>query len=303
MLKPQNTFNLVKVHLWTLPRWFAAPFFGMAAIVGALQAGGMTANSWLAVLASLLIMAGGHSFNSLLDYAWTGLDKGLPGERSAEKEYSRAQNLLANDILGLKAVLINALMWYFLGILVLFYLAWQTGWIILLLGFLGMLVTFWYSQSKFNWTHELALGIGIGPLPALVGMFATSPHPPWIQGILVGIPFGLVISFAGLALDEWPDAETNLKKGVKSIVYKVWEYAIPLEWYLSSWLSIVLIYQLFLIIIGVFKPLTGLSLLTAPFFLAFFVLLKRDFTKTTRLILLTAAFYFVFLTLGQALGN
>ena len=76
MLIEQFRPNYFKLHFWTLPRWFAAPFFGMAAILGALLAGGLTINSWLGVLASLLIMAGGHSFNSFLDYNWTGLDKG-----------------------------------------------------------------------------------------------------------------------------------------------------------------------------------------------------------------------------------
>ena len=59
----------IRAHLWILPRWFAAPFFGSAIILGALLAGGMTANSWLGLLTGLLVMAGGHSFNSFLDYA------------------------------------------------------------------------------------------------------------------------------------------------------------------------------------------------------------------------------------------
>ena len=36
----------------------------------------MTLNSWLGVIGTMLVMAGGHSFNSFLDYSWTGLDRG-----------------------------------------------------------------------------------------------------------------------------------------------------------------------------------------------------------------------------------
>ena len=53
----------LKAHLLTLPRWFAAPFFGSAILLGAVLAGGITANGWIALAAGLLIMAGGHSFS------------------------------------------------------------------------------------------------------------------------------------------------------------------------------------------------------------------------------------------------
>jgi 1,4-dihydroxy-2-naphthoate octaprenyltransferase len=294
--------NSLTIHLWTLPRWFATPFFGLATLLGAIIAGGPTLNSWLGVLASLLLMAGGHSFNSFLDYAWTGLDKGKLEDRSAEKNYTGGQSLIARGEVSLKAVVINALTWYFLGLLVLLYLAWQVGWVILLIGFLGMLITFWYSRAKFNWTHELALGTGIGPLPALIGMYATVPNPSWLQGVLAGIPVGIVIAFAGLALDEWPDAEANLKKGVKSLAYKVWEYGVSLQWYLSTWLSFLFVYQILLITLGIYQPLTAISFLTFPLFVASMIFLKPQFSRATTALILTAALYFILLTIGQILG-
>jgi 1,4-dihydroxy-2-naphthoate octaprenyltransferase len=202
----------IRLHLWTLPRWFATPFFGSSIILGALLAGGMTLNSWLGVLAGLFLMAGGHSFNSFLDYAWTGLDKGNLEERSAEKAYTSAQSLIANGLVSLKEIVINALIWYFLAMILLVFLFFKVGWPVLLIGIAGMLVTFWYSKAKFNWTHELALGVGVGPLPSLLGMSATSNNPNWIYGILAGVPAALILAFAGLAVDEWPDAEANLKK-------------------------------------------------------------------------------------------
>jgi 1,4-dihydroxy-2-naphthoate octaprenyltransferase len=303
MIKAMASTDRIKIHLWILPRWFAAPFFGMAAIIGALLAGELTIDSWLGVIACLLIMAGGHAFNSFLDYAWTGLDQGLEEDRSAEKDYTGGQSLIAEGKVSLRGVLTNALIWYISGFIIILYLARQNGWPILLIGIMGMLITFWYSKAKFNWTHELALGIGIGPLPALVGMFATNVHPHWIQGILAGIPFGIMIAFAGLALDEWPDAEANLKKGVKSLAYKVWEYGISLEWYISIWLVFVFIYQLFLILIGIYKPLTGLTFFTWPLFIACVVFFKRNFSTATNMIILVAALYFVLLVIGQAFGS
>jgi len=293
----------IKVHLWTLPRWFAAPLFGASAVLGGLLSGGMTLNSWLGVIGSLLIMAGGHSFNSLLDYAWTGLDKGEPAERSAEKDYAGGQSVIAAGIVSVRGVAFNAITWYLLALAPLIYLALNVGWPILIIGFLGMLVTFGYAKAKFNWTHELVLGIGAGPLAVLGGMFATSGSPPWVTGLVVSVPSAILISFIGLAIDEWPDAEANLKKGVKSIAYKVWENGVSLEWYLSSWLLFMYLYQAFLISIGILVPLSAISFFTWPFLMAFLVLLKQNFRKWAGIIVLTGVTYPLLLALGQFIGS
>ena len=138
-----------------------------------------------------------------------------------------------------------------------------------------MLVIFWYSWAKFNYTHELALGAAVGPLPALVGVFAVNAHPNLVNTLLSSGLVAIILSFIGLALDEWPEPKANLKKGVKSIAYMVWQYSpsmhletaragvklekdlLVLQWYCAAWLSILYLYQIFLIVIGVLKPLTG----------------------------------------------
>jgi 1,4-dihydroxy-2-naphthoate octaprenyltransferase len=290
-------------HLWTLPRWFATPLFAAPAVLGGLLAGGMTFNSWLGVIATILIMAGGHSFNSFLDYAWTGLDKGEPEDRSAEKDYSGGQSIIAAGIVSQKEVACNAITWYVLALIPLVYLALNVGWQILLIGVLGMLVTFAYSKSKFNWTHEMVLGISSGPFAVLAGMFSTTNSSPWVTGLVVSVPFLILISFVGLAIDEWPDAEANLKKGVKSISYKVWEYGVSLEWYVTSWLLFMYMYQVFLIAIGILHTLSAISFLTWPLFISFLVLSKKNFRKWAGLIVLTGVAYPILLVLGQFLGK
>ncbi len=135
----------LKVHLWTLPRWFAAPIFGASAILGGLLAGGMTINSWLGFIGTLLIMAGGHSFNTVLDYAWTGLDKGKIEDRSAEKDYAGGQSLIETGIISVKEATVNACTWYVLAFAPLIYLAINVGWQIIVIGLLSMFVTVAYS--------------------------------------------------------------------------------------------------------------------------------------------------------------
>ncbi len=293
----------IKAHLFTLPRWFAAPFFGCSLLMGAVLAGGLCPNAWIALVAGLLLMAGGHSWNSFLDYAWTGLDKGVIEDRSAEKDYTGGQNLIENGIVSVKEVAFNALGWYALALIPIIYLAVNVSWVLIPLAIAGMLITFWYAWGKFNWTHETALATGVGPIAVLIGMFSVNPSPPWVIGLLVSVPTAVILCYLGLAFDEYPDAEANLKKGVKSLAYKVWEYGIDLEWYLISWFLFVLVYQVFLIQIGALASMTAITFFVFPFLIACIVFLKANFRKTGGFLVIVAALYPVLLLVGQIIGG
>jgi len=293
----------IKAHLWTLPRWFAIPFFGSSILIGAVMAGGINRNAWLGLVAGLLVMAGGHAWNSFLDYAWTGLDKGEAVDRSAEKDYTGGQNLIENGIVSLKEVVFNAVGWYVLALIPTIYLAITVTWAIVPVVVAGMLVTFWYSWGKFNWTHETALAVGVGPLAVFIGMISVNPNPPWLTGLIVSVPTAVILCYLGLAFDEWPDAEANIKKGVKSLAYKVFEYGIALEWYVMSWFLFVYIYQVFLITAGLLAPMTAITFFVFPGLIACLVLLKGNFRKVGGYLVLIAALYPILLLVGQAIGG
>jgi len=292
----------IKAHLWTLSRPFAAPFFGCSLLMGAVLAGGLGANAWIALVGGLLLMAGGHSFNSFLDWK-SGLDQGEVEDRSAEKDYAGGQSIIALGIVSEKEVLFNAIGWYVLALAPLIYLAINVSWVILPLAIAGMLITFWYAWGKFNWTHETALAVGVGPIAVLIGMFSVNPTPPWITGLLVSVPIAVILCYLGLAFDEWPDAEANLKKGVKSLAYKVWQYGISLEWYIMSWFLFVFVYQVFLIAVGILSPMTALTFLTFPGLIACLVMLKANFRKVGGYLVIVAALYPVLLLVGQLIGD
>jgi len=297
--------NKLKIHLWTLPRPFAIPFFGASIMMGVILAGGdlSTLYPWLGLIAGLLIMAGGHSFNSYLDYEWTGVDKGEVDQRSAEKSYTGGQSLIAQGVVSSREVLYNAIGWYVIALIPIIMLSVMVSPWVILLAFLGMLVTFWYSKAKFNYTHELALGMGVGPISVLLGMFSVSGSPPWVDGLIASIPIAIILSFLGLALDEWPDAEANLKKGVKSIAYKVWEYKFDLSAYLGIWFALMYTYQVFLITVDIFHPLTGITFLLVPIFMGLLVMLKGSFDKFAPWFVVTGACYPILLVIGQAVGS
>ncbi len=294
----------IKAHLLTLPRWFAAPFFGGSLLIGAVLADGLSANAWIALIGGLLIMAGSHSFNTLLDFEWSGLDKpDEAGMRSIEKGYTAGQSVIAIGLLSSREVAINAISWYVLALVPILYLAINVTWILLPLAIAGMLITFWYAWGKFNWTHETALAVGVGPIAVLIGMFSVNPSPPWVIGLMVSVPIAVILCYLGLAFDEYPDAEANLKKGVKSLAYKVWEYGVSLEWYIMSWFLFVLLYQVFLINMGILAPMTAISFFTFPGIIACLVFLKANFKKVGRVLVIVAALYPILLLVGQIIGG
>jgi len=303
-----TTGSKLKAHLWTLGRFFALPFFGVTLLCGAVIAGGSLGdiNVWLAFIAVTFVMAGGHSFNTLLDTEWTKLDKGE--DTSVSKGYAAGTNVINSGILTAREVLGNALTWYAIGTIFLAILAARTTPMVFIPGVIGMLVTFWYSKSKFTtWSHELALASG--PLLAAVLGALSTGSGEWVNSFLIALPIVLVFSYAGLALDEHPDAEANLKKGVKSLPYKVWEFGFDLSSYLLFWFFLAYLVQVFFIAVDILAPLTGLTFVLLPLLIGLCVYLKGTYTKPDTFkkfalaIVVTAACYPILLLVGQTLGG
>ena len=262
---------MLRAWFWTSGRFFATPFFASSVILGAVLSGGSVSNlnTWLALIAGLLVMAGGHSLNTWGDWK-TGLDS---KEGSVEKDYSGGCALISRGILTPTQVAWNGVMWYALSAIPAVILATRVGYLPLIPWALAMGVTFWYSLiSKFTYTHELALSSGI-VLFALLGAWSTGTMS-WGSALLVSVPISFIFCFAGLALDEYPDAEANLKKGVKSLAFKVYERGYDLSLYVMMWVTTAFLVQFFLIVVGILKPWTGLTLIVLPLFIGGSVFLK-----------------------------
>jgi len=306
----------LKAHLWTSGRWFALPFFGGSCLIGSLLAGGTLGelNTWLGFLAAALLMACGHSQNSYIDWA-VGLDK-PEGGGSIEKGYTGGCGIL--KILSPKELILNFTAWGIAGLIVCGVIASRVTPYIFIPGVLGLAVPYFYTRGKFSWYHETALASGV-VLAGVTGMFAVNPHPAWWQAIVVVLPIAVVLSYLGLAFDEYLDAHSNLERGVKSLAYKVWESRFDLSLYILAWLVMNYAFQVFLITIGLLKPLTMLSLICFPPLLATLVFLKpyadairenpsdnvaqAGFNRVGKLLVLAAMLYPILVLSGQAIGG
>lgn len=306
----------IKAHLWTSGRWFALPFFGGSALLGSLLAGGTLGelNTWLGFIAVALLMACGHSQNSYIDWA-VGLDK-VEGGGSVEKGYTGGCGILR--ILTPKELILNFIGWGVAGLIVCGVVASRVTPYIFIPAVLGLAVPYFYTRGKFSWYHETALASGV-VLAGITGMFTVNPHPDWWTGIIVTLPIAIILSYLGLAFDEYLDADSNLKKGVKSLAYKVWENRFDLSLYILAWFVIVYVFQVLLVAIGLLEPLTMLSIVCFPFLLASLVFLKpyadairenpsdksaQDrFNKVGKMLVLVAMFYPVLVVIGQIIGG
>jgi len=303
----------IKAHLWTSGRFFALPWFGGAALLGSLLAGGTLGelNAWLGFIAVTFLMASCHSQNSYIDWV-VGIDN--PEGGSIEKGYTGGCGIL--KVLSLRELVMNFIGWAIAGLIVCGVVAWRVGPYIFAPAVLGLAVPYFYSKGKFSWYHETALAAGV-VLAGVAGMFAVNPHPEWWKAIVVVLPSAIVLSYLGLAFDEYLDAYSNLKRGVKSLAYKVWEYKFDLSLYVLAWLVIIYVFQSFLVYIGLLAPLTMISLVCFPFLLASLVYLKpyadaiRDnpndesaqngFNHVGKFVVLAAALYPLLILVGQAI--
>jgi len=306
----------LKAHLWTSGRFFALPFFGGSALIGSLLAGGTLGelNTWLGFIAVALLMSCCHSQNSYIDWA-VGLDK-VEGKGSVEKGYTGGCGIL--KILSVRELILNFAGWGVTGLIVCGVVAARVTPYIFIPAVLGLAVPYFYTRGKFSWYHETALASGV-VLAGVTGMFAVNPHPAWWQAVIVILPIATILSYLGLAFDEYLDAYSNLEMGVKSLAYKVFESRFDLSLYILAWLVIIYVFQVFLVTVGLLKPLTMLSLICFPFLLATLVFLKPHadairenpldkaaqdgFNRVGKLFVLVAIFYPVLLLVGQAVGG
>lgn len=314
----------LKIHLLTLPRWFALPWFGGCALIGSVIAGGTLGelNTWLAFISVALLMASGHSQNSYIDWA-VGLDS---KDGSVEKGYTGGCGVIPGGLLSPAEVVFNFIALAAAGLAVCGVIAARVNPYVFVPAVLSLAVPYFYTKGKFSWYHETALASGI-VLGTIQGMLAVNPNAEWWRGILVALPPAIVLCYLGLAFDEYLDAEANLGKGVKSLAYKVWEYRFDLSLYILCWLVALYILQLFLITIGVLKPLTMISLIDFPAIVAVLVFLKpwaddvrkcadyfpspvktykrnkaiQGFNKVGRVLVLIGMTYPLLILLGQAI--
>ena len=304
MLQQSKTSRRSSFYLATvvLPRWFAAPIIVSSVILGWAVSAPLSWWVVLPVLMALLVMSYSHVINAVLDWSWTKLDRGLESERSHPKPYTSGQQVIASGLLSPRQVLLIAVGWLALSAIAMIYISIYTAsfwvprfWV------LSTLVTFAYSWGKLHWLCELALGIGFGPLAALIGA-AASPSPDYLTAALASIPIFLIFGFAAEIWDQAADSDANWERGLRNIGALAWHYHIFIWEPVLAFTVLAYLSQLFLVLNGVLNPWTWLTLGTLPF-LAFIPRATLE-NKLATLVALTGVFvYCILLALGEVIAT
>jgi len=291
----------LKIHIG-LGRFFALPACACAVLLGIALGGHWSWISAMVVLGAIFQMAYSHSFNTLLDYSWTGFDKGTEEERSKGKVYTKGQQAIAAGQLSARGVLVNGLVYLAISAIFIGIVAWKVSPIIWVIWGLTALVTFWYSWGKLHWNCELALGIGFGPLAVMLGM-ASQPNPNFLVAFLAGIPFLILWGYGAETIDQWTDAEPNWPRGLRNFGALLWKNNISVVMFLVWLLTITFLSQLFLTVGGILAPLTALSVISFIPFSFCLLYLEKDLKVGVLWGLGGILLHMILLVLGQTLGG
>jgi len=293
--------STILTHLG-LGRFFALPVAVGSVLLGIALGGHW---SWLSVMVCLgatFQMAYAHSFNTLLDYSWTGFDAGTEKERSKGKVYTHGQQAIAAGVMSPKEVLANGLAYLAISAVFIGIVAWKVSPVIWAIWAVTALMTFWYSWGKLHYQCEMALGLGFGPLAVMLGM-ASQPNPDFLLAFLAGIPILILFGYGAETMDQYSDAEPNWPRGLRNFGALVWRNNVSITTFIVWLLCATFLSQLFLIAAGVLRPLTALTLITLiPFSFCLIFLEKKP--KVGIIWGLGGIYlYGLLLTVGQIIGG
>ncbi|MDP2662011.1 MAG: hypothetical protein Q8R28_14905 [Dehalococcoidia bacterium] len=288
-------------YVWTLPRWFGAPVAWAAVALGYYVAGGTGTPFALAMsLVSMsFLMAWAHSMNTWLDYFWTGLDREGPG-RSHSKPYTAGSQVIANGTLSGHSVLAASLMYLAVSLGALLAVVAVNPWVVIPWT-AGALCTFWYSWGKLHYQCELALGMGFGPLAALMGAAAV-PDAPVLPALLAGLPIMLAFGFAAETYDQWYDADENIPRGLRNIGALIYRKGWRIDGVVSVLLLLAFASHLALIAAGVFSVYTLVAFAVLPLLMADLPKAGSKNTAVALRLLFDLFGYVILLAVGQALA-
>lgn len=256
--------NRLRLHLWTLPRWFALPGALCAIWLGFALFG---APGWiiaLTMLSSATVMAWGHSANTFLDWM-TGIDR-EDGPTSKPKSYTAGNQVIVTEQAGPTEVLANALCWLAISLAFAIAVAVNTSWWIILPWGLSALVTFFYSLGKLCYGCETALGLGFGPLAVMMSTAASTgfTFSDFGPAFMAGLAYGWVFGFGAEFIDQFYDADQNWDSGLRNMGSLAWKAGVHPATFTAVLIALAYIIQIALVIGGYLAPLTLSTLAVMP---------------------------------------
>jgi 1,4-dihydroxy-2-naphthoate octaprenyltransferase len=264
---------------WLVIRTFRLPFLIATVLpvaLGALIAYRSGFFNWilfgLTMAAALLIHMGVNTANDYFDNR-----AGIDILNTTPTPFSGGSRMIQYGLLPSRAVLSLSTASYALAILIGLYLTATRGLPVLIIGLVGLLVSYGYTAPPLKWAYrglgELAVGIGFGPLLVL-GSYFVQAQSMSLEALLASIPPGMLIMLI-LYVNEVSDRTWDDEGGKKTLVARMGESGILAGF---VW-SMIVVYGVVVIgvVTRVFPLATIISLLSIPMALKVRRLIKTNF--------------------------
>ena len=173
----------------------------------------------LTLVAGILLHAGTNVANDYFDHKSGTDDINVDFVRP----YTGGSRVIQNKLLSPREMLIGSLIFFSLGSLIGLYLAYQRGWVILLLGIIGVFSGFFYTAPPFQLVNrgvgEFVVGLNFGILMTLGAYYVQARALDW-EPLIASIPITLLIA-AVLYINEFQDYMADRAVGKKHLVVRL----------------------------------------------------------------------------------
>jgi len=276
---------LSKTALWI--KALRAPFF-QAVIVPALLG---TAIAWyrtgsfhlvyflLTLFGLLFINAGTNLTNDYFDHK--------SNNDEINKEYTLfngGSRVIQDGLVAPKTILTVAIVCFSLAVVIGLYLTYTHGWVILALGFFGIVTGFFYTASPvrigYRGWGEFIVGLNCGPLPIL-GAYYVQTKTFSLEVLLISIPVGLLIT-AILYINQFPDYECDKAVKKRTLIVLLGPEKAKTGYYILMLLTYIIIGTCS--ILKITPWITLISLITIPLAVKASIVLKNNYTGGRKLI-------------------
>jgi 1,4-dihydroxy-2-naphthoate octaprenyltransferase len=213
----------------------------------------------LTMVGALLIHLGVNTANDYFD-ARSGADD----INTTPTPFSGGSRVIQYGLLPAPVVFSMSTAAYFGGCVIGLYLAFTRGWPILLIGLVGLVVSYGYTAPPLKLVYrgfgEFAVAVGFGPLLVL-GSYFVQAQKLSLEAFLASLPVGLLVMLI-LYVNEVPDRTWDDEASKKTVVARMREEMVT-KVYSTSLVAVYAI--LFLGVVGKVFPVTALAgLLTVP---------------------------------------
>lgn len=235
----------------------------------------------------LLVVVGvtiNHFGLNMMDDVFDYLQAVDRSEGEEKNPYTGGSGVLTEGLLSVREMLTGAVLCFVTTALIGFYLAYRCGWVVILLGVIGMASSLFYTMPPIKFGYrgfgELGLLVNFGPIIAL-GSYYVQTEALALEPLLASLILGLMM-WSMVIINEIPDYDEDRRGGKWNLVARFGREA-GIGMYTAGLVAAYTV-LFFCILLDVTPFLTFLGFASIPLTLKSLRLLKAHYLDKMKLI-------------------